>query len=133
MKIDGQPTSELLQQMQELHQDSVEQTGNAESASFTVDQTEASAPVHSVEVSPLQERIEVEATRALNGDFASDADIRGAVIDAILDERLGDRVSGSDRRKMVKTLKENLVEDPGFVRQVDDMLLLAARELARRG
>ncbi len=131
MVIDGQPGVELLQRMQELHQETLEQTKGT--STFSVDapsSTDATSPTS--EVSALRERIEVEATKALRGDYASDSEIRSAVIDLILDERLGEQVTPAQRRKVGKKLKEDLVDDPGFVRQVDDMLLLAARELARR-
>jgi hypothetical protein len=134
MKIDGQPAAELLQQIQELHRQSVDQTTTDSAPGFSVDTASpASSTAPASASTPLQDRIEVEASRALNGEFSTDAEVRSAVIDVIIDEKFGDRLSVADRRKMTRTLKENLVDDPGFVRQVDDMLLLAARELARRG
>lgn len=135
MKIDGQSNSDLLQRMQQMHQEGTEKAerspGPAKTSSdFSVDapSAESAAPV-AEKKSELASRIETEATRALKGEYSDDAEVREAVIDAVLDERLGGKLNAAEDRRMRGTLKDALVEDPAFMRKVDDMLLLAARDI----
>lgn len=135
MKIDGPSDSGLLQRMQQTHQEATKAEGAAagkESVTgFSVREAESSLgsePAGPSDKSPLAARVEVTAAKALRGEFEDDRQVREAVIDAVIDERLSNTLSAAEKRSMSATLKEALVDDPAFIRKVDDMLLFAARE-----
>lgn len=141
MKIDGnQLTDDLLQRMQEAVEQQktkeIDGTPGAEKASFRLDELQPPQQVDATEASqasPLQTRVRETAARALRGEFSDSESIRGAVVEDIVRDRWEPRLGRAEARKIVKSMKETLSGDPEFARQVDEMLILAARELGSRG
>lgn len=131
-------TENLLQRMREAH---AEARTEAAAGRRVVVAGQASLPElenasraeTSVDQQKLQARLLAIAGDALDEKYATPTDIREAVVDAILDERFGDSVKGIEREHVSNTLKASLVDDPQFSRQVDNMLILAARKLGTEG
>jgi hypothetical protein len=70
------------------------------------------------------------AERVLKGDLSDPVATRREVLSAIVDDKFGDMVEPSQKRRTLEMLEATLGEDPSFTREVDDMLVLAARSLA---
>ena len=136
MKIDGtQIADDLLQRMQEAHE-TQKTTGPSDAApsqkSFRLDDVQkAAGPQRLDETQPsaLQSRVRDTAQKALRGEFPDAAAVRAAVVDDVLRERWEPKVGRAKIAKMIKTMKPTLVDDPEFTRQVDEMLIMAARNL----
>lgn len=79
----------------------------------------------------LQGQLLEAAASALRGEFSSENELRGHIIELILAERYAPAVGPAERREITQSLQILLNEDPQFIRQVDQMLLNAARLLAR--
>ena len=135
MKIDGsQFADDLLQRMQEAHeQDKTTKAGKTEAQkTFSLDPTHAAHPTESIaraEPSELQTRLRATAQKALRGEFREAAAVREAVVEDILRDRWEDKLGRAQTTKMLRALKPTLVDDPEFTRQVDEMLILAARNV----
>lgn len=131
MKIENGHTqldaAQLIEQMQKAHTEGKEQT---QGSSFAVGGAEQAAPAEAA--SELERSVMQIAQRVLEGDLTEPASARREVIDAIVDERYGALVEPSQRRRTVEMLEVTLGEDPTFAREVDNMLILAAQELASR-
>ncbi len=132
MKIDGQTGNELLQRMQEAHEANYDGVAGAapSGAKFSVAGASEARPV--AEPSELQAKIEVTASRALSGEFADAESIRAAVVEDIVRDRWETKLPRRKLQTMIGDLKSTLASDPEFSRQVDSMLLLAARSLGGR-
>ncbi|MFP4600480.1 MAG: hypothetical protein ACOC9W_00695 [Persicimonas sp.] len=126
---------ELLARMQRAHrQEATEGVDGAQAA------TDA-APAQSLgavggagagaEPSELQSRLLETAARALDGDFDSADALRGEVVEAIVEQRYADGVPDEQLDGIKDTVRATLTGDPVFRDEVDNMLVLAARELAR--
>jgi len=79
----------------------------------------------------LDGRLKATAARALDGSAESAEEVRGEVVEIIVDDKFGETLSAREKRTLTKNLKTALVDDPAFKREVDSMLLLAAREIGR--
>jgi len=123
-------TSQLIERMQKAHAESKEVKGSG--ASFALDAAGApateSAPASGIERSVLE-----IAERVLNGELSDPSATRREVLEAIVDDKFGAMVEPSQKRRTLEMLEFTLGEDPAFSREVDDMLVLAARSLADRG
>ena len=126
MKIDGQNQAiDLLQRMQEARD--AGQT-DATKATFAV---EPSRETTAADTTPsLDGRLRDVAVKAMDGGFKTADDVRVAVIEEIVDDRLDALVSKrTERKRLIDGLKTTLVDDPEFQKQVDDMLVMAARDI----
>jgi hypothetical protein len=137
MKIDGsQMADDLLQRMQEAHEQqgagAVDETTAGTDKTFRVDELQGPRETDSVqktERSDLELRLEETAQKALRGEFDDAASVRSEVVDHILRDRWESRVGKAKMSRMLRTVKPTLVADPEFTRQVDEMLIMAARQL----
>lgn len=139
MKIDGsQMPDDLLQRMQEAHEqkrtDAVDGASDAvgTDATFSVGDlqgVEAPREVEPTERADLELRLEETAKKALSGEFPDAQSVRGEVVEHIIRDRWESRVGKAKTSQMIRTLKPTLVDDPEFSRQVDEMLIMAARQL----
>jgi len=119
-------TSQLIERMQKAHAESKEtkDTGSSFSISAAAS-TNESAPTSGIERSVMG-----IAERVLKGDLSDPVATRREVLSAIVDDKFGDMVEPSQKRRTLEMLEATLGEDPSFTREVDDMLVLAARSLA---
>lgn len=135
MKIDGsQFADDLLQRMQEAHkQDKTDGVGKTEGQkTFSIDQAQTARPADQVgkaEPTQLQTRLRTTAEKALRGEFPDAAAVREAVVEDILRDKWEAKLGRTQTTKMLRALKPTLVDDPEFTRQVDEMLILAARNV----
>lgn len=123
MKIDPTSVRDLFERMREAARvetsagGAIAETGSADALSATG------------EPQGLAGQVRITAERALRGEFADPAEARAEVIEQILRHRWEDSVEPARLEEMVAELKPTLSSDPEFRRQVDDMLILAAREV----
>jgi hypothetical protein len=118
MKITSAIPSNLVERIRQTHE--------ASAASQSVDGSRAAALD---KPEGLISRIENIASEVVQG-IANDAQqIRRSVIDAIVDERFGTALRETDRKRATGTLQDILRDDPEFLFQVDNMLVLAASRL----
>jgi hypothetical protein len=135
MKIDGsQFADDLLQRMQEAHEQQKTSTvsGTDTQKTFSVEQLAATREpeaVGEVAASGLETQLRATAEKALRGEFPDSAAVREAVVEDVLRDRWEAKVGRSQVEKMIRTLKPTLVDDPEFARQVDEMLIMAARSV----
>ena len=136
MKIDGtHGTDTLLQRMQEAHQspESVAtEATNDVGKGFRVADVSPTAPTEATEATEatrLVSNLRSTAEKALRGEFAGPSEVRAEVVDHILRERWEAKLGKAKTAKMIRTMKPTLVDDPEFAREVDEMLIMAAREL----
>lgn len=135
MKIDGSRVADdLLQRMQEAHeQQKTSQIDKADGQkTFSLDQVRSAQETQKtseVEKTSLQTRLQTTAEKALRGEFKDAAAVREAVVEDILREKWEPKVGRAKAAQMLRTLKPTLVDDPTFTRQVDEMLILAARNV----
>lgn len=140
MKIDGsQMADSLLQRMQQANRaPEVESTTSvgSEEKTFSVGELQSAgpaAPTKAAEPSALETELRATAERALRGEYNDAQSLRAEVVEHILRDRWEAKVGRAKTAKMIRTLKPTLVEDPEFARQVDEMLIMAARELGSSG
>ncbi len=131
MKINGQNLGvDLIAQMQDIHK-----TEKAQSSSKTFDlsKTEFTKASPSDAPSSLDGKLRVTAEKALKGEFKNENELRLEVISTIVEDRFdGILNKRSEKKKLLKGLEETLLNDPEFGNQIDDMMLMAARDLGRR-
>lgn len=129
MKIDGQNlAADLVQRMQEAHKSA---KSDAATETFSV-QTQNVEPASETK-SPLESKLQETANAALNGEYKDADAIRSAVIEHIVDEKLSHLTTKrTERKKLVEGLERTLLTDPEFQNQVDDMLVMAARQIGAR-
>lgn len=132
MKIGQNTASSLLEQMQQAHAESAKTAAPRTSFSTAAPDVVGAAPPGASATTPLQSSVSAIASRVLSGEIKSPESARVAVLHAIIDERWGDKLSPAQHRQISKSLEQNLVDDPTFVREVDQMLILAALELGKR-
>lgn len=146
MKVNqGAQPSQLFEQMRKAHTDRKQEIGGADKASgFSLQNTAAAsgagaagvqggAVAQATQTSPLQKSILQIAQKVLDGKHAEPVAARREVIEAIVDDRFGAMIDPSKRRQTVSMLEYTLSEDPHFAKEVDQMLIFAARELATSG
>ncbi len=130
MKIgNGQPTvgsSSLIERMQKAH--AKEKTEVEEASSFSVDAP--APPPQTKEASPLEKSVMGIAERVLDGDLDDPSQVRREVISSIVDDRYGAMIDPESKQQTVDALEVALSDDPAFAAEVDNMLILAAQELA---
>ena len=131
MKIGQNTASSLLEQMQQAHAESAKTAAPRTSFATAAPDAVGAAPGASA-TTPLQSSVSAIASRVLSGEIKSPESARVAVLHAIIDERWGDKLSPAQHRQISKSLEQNLVDDPTFEREVDQMLILAALELGKR-
>ena len=127
---------DLLQRMQRAHTRESEAAGKVgDSPAFDASQRSSAAGksdrASRAQNPELEDELLTTASAALEGEFETDDQIRGAVVETIVDTRYGDDLADSERSRIVSTLEQTLVDDQEFRAEVDNMLILAARELAR--
>lgn len=120
--------SQLIEQMQKAHNEG--QEARATGGGFALQG--AAAPEAPREVSALERSVMQVAQRVLDGEVTEPVAARREVIGVIVDERYGELVEPSQRRRAMQALEVTLGQDPTFAREVDNMLILAARDLATR-
>ena len=133
MKVgNGGAGEDLIQRMKEAHHSEVEQAPESDApSSATATSAESVGGADESDDAKLQENLLGTASDALDGKYESSDQLRGAVVETIVDTRYGTNLSDEQRTSVVDTLKQTLVDDVEFQREVDNMLILAARELAR--
>lgn len=127
---------ELLQRMQRAHTRETEAAGEVgDAGAFDASQRTSGIGKSDRALRSQNPELEAEllstASDALEGKFEGDDQIRGAVVETIVDTRYGDDLADSERTRIVSTLEQTLVDDHEFRAEVDNMLILAARQLAR--
>lgn len=146
MKVNqGAQPSQLFEQMRKAHTDRKQEIGGVDKASgFSLQNTGAASAQGAqgalgatgglaTQTSPLQKSILQIAQKVLDGKHAEPVAARREVIEAIVDDRFGAMIDPSKRRQTVSMLEYTLSEDPHFAKEVDQMLIFAARELATSG
>lgn len=117
---------------QELAASAEAESADAETASISSRSLREAEEIAAAETDgQLARKLLGTARRALEERFEGGGEIRGAIVDAIVDSRYGDVVEGEGREEIVAAVKETLDDDPGFRREVDNMMLKAARQLGR--
>lgn len=126
---------DLLQRMERAHARETEATSNVDAAASSgagslegVDRSGATSGAGSPE---LEKQLLTTASDALEGNFSGPDEVRATVVETIVDTRYGDGLAKSEHDRIVTTLEQTLIDDPEFRAEVDNMLILAARELAR--
>lgn len=131
----GPGAQDLFARMQKAHQQEVEDpVGNADEAAAADSVVELAALRSMGEAAvskELESRLLETASNALDGDFASVDELRKAVIDAIVEERYADQLPAHDAERVTQTLKVTLSTDPVFRKEVDNMMIQAARRLGQ--
>lgn len=127
MKIDPTTTHDLFDRMRRAA--GTDKTANATAASATAAPVEVDS---ARQADGLERDVRVTAERVLRGELADPAQARGAVVEQILRHRWDGRVEAAQLDQMVDALTATLVDDPEFRRQIDEMLVLAAREVGTR-
>lgn len=139
MKVNqGAQPSQLFEQMRKAHTDRKDESGQVgKGAGFSLQGTSASAQAGAMSASqqtqkssPLQQSILGIAQKVLDGKLKEPVAARREVIEAIVDDRFGAMVDPSKKRQTLSMLEYTLSEDPQFAKEVDQMLIHAARELA---
>lgn len=125
---------DLLQRMERAHAREVEAASSVDSAASSAATGSLGGVGRSgaAESSELEAQLLTTASDALDGNFSGPGEVRAAVVETIVDTRYGDGLAQSERDRIVTTLDQTLVDDPEFRAEVDNMLILAARELARK-
>lgn len=126
MKIDATQTLDLLERMREAASAAPAEHGSFEGIRGTDTAPPATAS------SPLEASLRTTAERALRGEFSDAAAVRGEVVEQILRERWTQRVGEDKVAEMIDELSANLVDDPEFQREIDEMLVVAARTVSTR-
>jgi hypothetical protein len=126
----------LLDRMRKAHNSESEAVGKVDSASSYSAAEQASRAGKASEATgsknpELETELLTTAADALEGKYGDDDEIRGAVVETIVDTRYGENLAQSERSRIVSTLEQTLVDDQEFRAEVDNMLILAARQLAR--
>lgn len=122
MKIDPSQAAGLLERMRE-----------AAGASAT-DGPSAIVSQHAVEATefgPLEARVRAAAEQVLAGAVTDAAAVRAEIVEQILRARWEDTLPAAEVDRLVEETAVPLAEDPEFMRQVDEMLILAARKVGR--
>ena len=134
MKIGNGPDPSLLERMKAAHTESVQATDTE--AADGVGTTSTPAPAGQTEAAVkappptgLKRDALVIARDVVNGKFSSDDEVRARILDAIVDSRFGDGLDRSERKRASKMLSVTLAQDPKFKAEIDEMLVLASREL----
>ncbi|MBA2660961.1 MAG: hypothetical protein H0U74_01595 [Bradymonadaceae bacterium] len=139
MKIGNNPpniteiSDNLLERMQDAHQEAKAST-SPHSCATKIDleclpDIEA-VPTESGEQAQIEAKLLMVAQSLLTDDYSmTPTEVRESVVEIIVDQKFGDMLDAVERRRVADTLKEALVDDPGFSAEVDDMLILAARKL----
>jgi hypothetical protein len=78
---------------------------------------------------PLKQSLLQVAERAIQGRFDGESDARNAVVESIVAQRYSAGLEPEQTEQIMRTLTATLAGDPTFCAEVDQMLLLAAREL----
>lgn len=146
MKVNqGAQPSQLFEQMRKAHTDRKQEISGADKASgFSLQNTGAASGAgtagvqgatgaQATQTTGLQKSILQIAQKVLDGKHAEPVAARREVIEAIVDDRFGGMIDPSKRRQTVSMLEYTLSEDPHFAKEVDQMLIFAARELATSG
>lgn len=121
------PPPSLIERMQKAHAEGKE---SASKASFEAPAARAEEVKTS---SPLQRSVLGIAEKVMTGKVANEHDARREVLGAIVEQRYGDMVPPTQKRQAVQALEITLLDDPAFCQEVDQMLVLAARELTATG
>jgi hypothetical protein len=126
---------DLLERMQRAHTRETEAASSVDSGSSfeatrtgRADRTNGASPTKHPE---LEKQLLETASAALDGQYDGPDEVRAAVVETIVDTRYGEGLAKSERSRIVDTLQQTLVNDREFRAEVDNMLILAAKELAR--
>jgi len=146
MKVNqGAQPNQLFEQMRKAHTDRKQEIGGADKASgFSLQNTnpasaaggfgvQGAQATQASQTPPLQKSILQIAQKVLDGKHAEPVAARREVIEAIVDDRFGAMIDPAKRRQTISMLEYTLSEDPQFAKEVDQMLIFAARELATSG
>lgn len=128
MKINGQNTAvDLIQRMQDAHKS--EKTSPTKDFKLGGPQKVGKE----VETSPLDGKLRISAEKALSGEIKTARELRLEVISHIVDEKLdGIAKTRVTKKKLVQGLESTLLSDPEFGKQIDDMMVMAARSIAKK-
>lgn len=130
---DGCNGPDLFARMHQAHRqevaDSVGSSREAEAAGNVVElSTIGQEPVGA----ELESRLLATAAAALDGGFESVDELQKAVIGAIVEARYASHLPASEAEQITRTLEMTLSTDPNFGKEVDNMMIQAARRLGRR-
>lgn len=129
----GGVNTSLIEQMQKAHAERLEETqkSGGSSSTFSMGEVEAAQPSDATSSLPsLDRKVVGIAERVLKGDLKDAIGARKEVLHAIVDTRYGDMIPTHKRRQTVQLLEQNMLDDPAFSKEVDHMLILAARQVA---
>lgn len=118
---------QLIERMQKAHAE-VKDSPKATSFSLQAPSRAAQSPA----ASPVERSIMDIARRVMSGDIKGDTQTRRHVLEAIVDDRFSGMVEAGQKKQTLEMLEYTLGEDPAFGREIDDMLILAARSIANQ-
>jgi hypothetical protein len=132
----AQGTTDLFARMQQAHQTELaDPVGSAEDAAAADNVVELAAlrSMGGDETvgAELETRLLETAAAALDDGFETVSELREAVIDAIVEERYADQLPAADAERITRTIKVTLSTDPVFRKEIDNMMIQAARRLAQ--
>ncbi len=131
MKINGKnPSVDLIARMQEAHKTEKSKS----SKTFNISEVGSATPAEDASgATSLDGQLRITAQKALKGAFNDDKELRLEVISKIVDERFdGVLTKRTEKTKLLKGLEATLLSDPEFGNQIDDMMMLAAKELGKQ-
>ena len=130
MKVNGSSSLDpsLIEQMQKAH--SSAKTQEAAPAFSTEGAAQVAPPASTP---PPSQGVNRVAGRVLSGEISDPVEARREVVVSLVDERFGAIVPAGKKRQAVSMLEDTLLEDPNFAKEVDQMLLMAARDLGAGG
>ncbi|MGM0555887.1 MAG: hypothetical protein ACQEVA_05885 [Myxococcota bacterium] len=127
---------DLLERMERAHRREAEAANSVDAGSSfdatRVGDAQKTTGASQTEKSELETHLLETASAALEGEYDGPDDVRGAVVETIVDTRYGEGLARSERSHIVETLQQTLVDDREFRAEVDNMLILAARQLAQQ-
>ena len=140
MKVNpGAPNAQLFELMRQAHAErKQEMAGPAKASGFSLASTPQSVggPQQAAQASPAQPASPIEQTalkvaqRVLEGKMTQPAEARREVIASIVQTKYEHLIEPSRRPQALSAIEYTLSEDPRLAREVDQLLIHAARELA---
>jgi hypothetical protein len=130
MKIGQNLQAPLFEKMHKAHADAAKTPTAAPFAPKDVDTCRT--PDATLPAPPLRTAVSAIAQKILDGQIKAPEQARSQVLQAIISDRWGDKLSPTQHRAISKALEQALLDDPNFSQEIDQMLILAAAELAYR-
>lgn len=131
MKIQNGAPSQLIEQMRKAHAERKAQLSEQGGQSFKLQEgqqaNQATAP------SEMESSLMSIARQVVDGKLNEPVAVRRQVIEVIVDQKYGALIDPAQKKQTLSILEYTLGDDPQFAREVDNMLILAAQQLAGQG